>query len=598
MNKVFASSALAIAASVSVNAFAQGNEVIVFDPILVTPNRVPLKAGNTLASTSIITREDIERENPQDTLQLLSTLPSVQVVRNGATGQTANLYLRGTEADHTLVLIDGLRASAATNGATALQHLPVDQIERIEIVRGPRASLYGADTIGGVINIFTREAGPFALLEGGSHRSHKAAVGFGNDYGSWSLSGSATSFGTDGYDTSTLGQPDKDGYQEDSVAIQTAWKAREEDIVELSFFRSQGDVEFDDGTTEFINQSFVSSAQFDIGVRSRLSFTLGQTIDERDTSGSNPAFDKTTRDHVSTKLSLTRSNSISAIGFDYYNDKVDVEEAIAETQRSNLGVFGQHQILAGEWDAQLSARYDDNEAYGSEITGNVAVGRSIGQSSQLFLSYGTAFKAPTFNDLYNPDVAFSGITYSSNPELDSETSQSAEAGFRWQGEGKAASISAFHTDIDNLIVNQTADGISRPENVSKARIRGIEVSGSINLAGFSISGTGTLQDPEDQADGSLLPKRAKRSVAFSAATRLSRWNMLADLRYVGETGGGAFSAVPGYTVVGFSAERSLATDWSVRLDIENLFDHKYETTPNYPAPGRTVFLTIEWRPGS
>jgi len=604
MNRALTNTALAIAVSVSSSAYAQNLSTTTLDPILVTPNRFLLSADETLASTSLITKQDIARQKPRDTLQALNKLPGVQVVRNGAIGQSANLYLRGTEADHTLILIDGMRVSAATNGAAALQHVPVDQIQRIEVVRGPRASLYGADAIGGVIQVFTRESAPHASFGLGSRGSHRGSVGFGVDQEDWMLTGSAASVRADGYDTYDNDQPDEDGYKEDSVALRGKWQPADGTSLGLSVLRSYGEVEFDDGVvdgvdgvTDFVNQSVSASAQYDVSKTSDLSFKVGQAVDERETKSSNPAFDKTTRNHFSAKFLSRAVVGVSVIGVDYYNDQVDVETSIAETQRYNIGVFAQHQIVVGNWDSQLSLRYDDNEAYGAETTGSAAIGRSISENSRFFVSHGTAFKAPTFNDLYDPDLNLFGVTYSSNPDLNPETSRSTEAGLTWHQEGAEAAISAFYTDIDNLIANEVNNGVSRPENINEARIRGVELTGSFDFGGVRLSGVATLQDPEDLSDGSTLPKRAERTVTISAETTLNQWMVAMDLRYVGETGGGAFSAVPSYNVVGVSAERSLGEGWSGRVDIENAFDREYETTPDYPAPGRSVFLSIEWRPG-
>ena len=596
MHKAITTTALAVVASVPVHAYAQTGNTTELARILVTPNRAALTADETLASVSVITREDIEEQNPRDVVQLLENLPGAHIVRNGGPGQTANFYLRGTEADQTLILVDGMRFSAASNGAAALQHIPVDQIERIEVVRGPRASLYGADTIGGVIQIFTRASAPYASAGLGSRNAKRISAGFGEDSADWAFGGGASFFRTDGYDTSEFAEPDEDGYDEKSARLNGTWRPTETIGFDFSALRSFGTVQYDEGETDFVNQSVAVRSNLAISKKNELEIQIGQSRDRRDTKSANPAFDRTIRNQLSIEKALYEELAVTSFGIDYYIDNVDAEIELENSSRYNYGVFGQRQWFLGDWDIQIALRYDDNEAYGTHTTGSMAIGRKLTENSRFYLSHGTAFKAPSFNDLYDPDITIFGTTYVSNPDLKAEESRSSEVGLNWGNENIDITGSAFYTRVDNLITNVTRKSVSRPENIDNAKIRGVEAGASIAIGGWDLDASVTLQEPKDTDDGSILPKRAEHIASAAAATEIASWKVQGDFRYVGETGGGDFSSAPSYNVISVSAERELLAGWSLRFDLDNALNRHYETTPDYPAPGRTIFLGVHWEP--
>ncbi len=595
MKKLLACTSLALAASVSTSALAQIEPTTQLDTILVTPNRVDLAAKDTMASTTVITREEIERRNPRNLPDLIAGISGVHLTNSGGDGQPVSLFLRGTNSDHTLILVDGLRFNEASNGSTNLQHLPVSQIERIEVVRGPRASLYGADAVGGVIQIFTRDEGTIASAGYGSQNTRNLGIGFG--VGNVNLAASEKS--TDGYDTRTGGNSDDDGYEEKSLAVNGGKRLSQSTSLEFRGLRSQGEVEFDDGVTDFVNQSLSTGLKHQLSANGNMNLRVGQSVDERDTDDSlGGSYDRTIRRELSAVGSLGSPFSRASVGVDYYDDDLDTDDDFAETSRYNYGIFGQYQRFLGPWDLQLAARYDDNEAFGTETTGSAAVGRSLGSNARVFLSHGTAFKAPSFNDLYSPDLTFGGTTFSSNPDLDPEKSRSTELGFSWSDNQIESSVSVFYTKIDDLINNQTVGSVSKPQNIDQARIRGIETALSVRIHNWDLTASVTAQDPEDLSDGSILAKRSERLANLSASTMVGHWALQVDYRYVGETGGGQFSAVPSYAVAGLSLQRSLGEEWSVRLNVDNVFDKQYETNPGFPAPERTALFTLEWKPGA
>ena len=587
MNQPIACSALAVAVCATTGVYAQVLPVTTLDPILVTPNRISLTTDETLATTTVLTREDIEQRNPTDLPALLRDVNGIHVTNTGGRGQTISLFTRGTNSDHTLILIDGMRLNEATNGSTNLQHIPVDQIERIEVVRGPRASLYGADAIGGVVQIFTRKPQTSAALGVGTNNALDANVGFGatSDRGSYGIRGGVSS--TDGYDTKTTGSPDDDGYEEKSLTVNGRYDLTPRTEVDFQGMRSEGDVEFDNGVTDFRNQTAFFGLNQKVGSDGALTVRFGQSVDERQTKDEDlgDSFDRTMRDEITVKGTAKGDSFAASFGVDYYDDDVDTSGDYAETRRSNLGYFSQYQWSLGQWDLQLAARHDDNEAYGTENTGSFALGRSLGQAHSAFLSYGTAFKAPSFNDLYNETFG------SPNPDLVPETSETTEVGWKTRTGQTILTGAFYYTEAENLI-----EGFDPPENLGEVKIRGFELGFEYGGDDWRVSADATMQDAIDRSDGSDLPKRPGRSASLSVGRDYGQWTFNGFWNFVGKTGGGQFSAVPSYHVVNANLTYQLAPSWQLSMRIDNLLDRKYETVPGFPAAERLAMITLDWQP--
>ncbi|HEX2237619.1 MAG TPA: TonB-dependent receptor plug domain-containing protein, partial [Gammaproteobacteria bacterium] len=223
-------------------------------PINVTASRGAETTGETLASVTVITRKDIERQQPQTMLDLLRKQAGVDIATNGGLGTVSSVFLRGAESDQVLVLIDGVGAASSTSGTFAFQQLNPAQIERIEIVRGPRSNLYGSDAIGGVIQIFTRKLnGPNAVVEAGSYDTYRAQAGYGRgNRVHYSINGAyvySDSFSATN-PTSPFFNRDDDGYKEVSVTANLNAQLTKRASFALRGWRSDGEVEFDQGAID------------------------------------------------------------------------------------------------------------------------------------------------------------------------------------------------------------------------------------------------------------------------------------------------------------------------------------------------------------
>ncbi len=602
-------SSLLLAAAVCGGAQAQSLQ----EPIVITASRTPITADEALASVSVLTREQIEQSTAQDLPGLLNTLPGVSISRNGGRGQNSSLYLRGTNRDHVLVLVNGVRVGSATTGEPALGNLPLEQIERIEVVRGPRSTLYGSDAIGGVIQIFTRDDATFARVGGGTQNTVSASAGIGGRVGRASGGVSVSGFRTEGFDATDernfAPDPDRDGYRQRSLNLRGSFEATTDLTFDASLLHSEDTVEFDgtpdetDGTTRIatLGPDWLALPSW------RLRLTGAETLDDKDSRPFGGDRFATRRSQISWQNDFFLSDRETlTLGLDYRDDRIETDVtdrttgdplSYDKTSCENRAVFGQYQWYGDAWDLLAALRHDDNEAFGEVTTGNLAAGYRFANGVRVFAAHGTAFKAPSFNDLYYPDVGF----FRGNPNLRPERSHTSEVGieggdiWRWQ-------VNAFHTEVDDLIIFN--DG--RSENVNEARIGGAEASLTTTLAGADARLGMTLLDAEvldaeeDATIGNELPRRPPYSVHLSLARDLGPVRAGASVSYNSESFDELSNTteLDAYTVVDLSAAWQVAPDWTLRGEVTNLFDEDYQTADTYNAPGRAVFVSVNWQPAA
>lgn len=583
------------------------------DPVIVTATRTAQTADESLASVTVVTRADIERRQAQSVQDLLRGEPGVSIANNGGPGKSTSVFLRGTESDHVLVLIDGVKVGSATLGTAAFQDIPVEQIERIEIVRGPRSSLYGSEAIGGVIQIFTRKGAgapaPFLSLGGGTYHTYNASAGVsGGGERSW-FNVSASGIDTDGFNACTgkpspggagcfTNEPDRDGYTNVSGSARAGYRFANGTEVDVNALRAEGKNQFDGG---FVNES--KSVQQVAGSRLRFSpaapwnvtLAAGRSRDESDNfkDGTFRSRFDTTRDTLSFQndISIGTAQLLTA-GVDYQDDAIDSSVAYPVTERDNKGVFAQHQARIARQDVQLSLRRDDNKQFGHFTTGGAAWGYGLGNGLRLTASYGTAFKAPTFNELYFPGFG--------NANLRPEESRSTEVGIRGNTGAGGWSLNAYQTDVDELIAFDAAT--FAPANIDHARIRGLETMFDTRLAEWEIKTRLTLLDPENRSaganQGNVLPRRAERALRLDLDRTLGKYRVGTTLVAEGRRFDDLANTreMGGYATVDLRAEYAFATALRAQARMENVFDKEYETAAFFNQPGRGIYLTLRYQP--
>ena len=611
MSRLALPAALVLAAPAMLShSVAHAEDATEIGPVVVTATRTARTVDASLASVTVIERADIERLQAQSVPDLLRGAQGIQVSNSGGAGKVTELYLRGTAADHVLVLIDGVKIGSATAGTTAWQDLPIDQIERIEVVRGPRSSLYGSEAIGGVIQIFTRKGGgalrPSLSLGGGSYRSADAAANLsgGGDQGWWSLGTSYQSTqgfnacdGVPGLAGCFTDEPDPDGYRNLSGSARGGYRFGDRGELDLFWFGTKAQTRFDGS---FVNGT--KTGQQVIGAKGRfspldpwdLTLSVGQSLDNSDNTldGDFVSRFDTLRDTASLQSDVTLgAGQILTLGADWQNDRIDSAEDYVEDSRDNVGVFGQAQASLGGHDLSASLRQDDNQQFGCHATGSAAWGYTLAGGVRLLATYGTAFKAPTFNDLYFPLFG--------NPDLVPEQSRSAELGasgalgrLRW-------SLNAYETNVDDMIVFGPS---FIPENIDQARIRGLELGLAGRVADWSLNANLTLLDPINETtgpdDGNLLPRRAQQSARLDLDRRIGPWGLGLSLIGVGRRYDDAANSrrLDPYATLDLRAEYAFTKAWRIQSRLENLFDADYETAAYYNQPGRGLYVTVRYEP--
>ncbi len=571
------------------------------EEIVVTATRTARTADETLAAVTVITRKDIERTQAQSVQEVLAGQVGISITNSGGGGKSTGVFIRGTEDEHVLVLVDGIKVGSATTGKAAFQDIPVDLIERIEIVRGPLSSLYGSEAIGGVIQIFTRKGGgdttPVASVMLGNYGTRQASAAVtGGGADNW-FNVRASHFKTDGFSAQNGTELDADGYRNTAFNLRGGHRFKPGTELDIHLLRAEGKNEYD-GTSSNESESvqFALGANFKYRVHDywNTRFALGQSRDESDNflNGVYKTTFNTRRDTVSWQNDLdVGPRRQLTLGVDYQQDKVTSSTNYTVKGRDNTGLFAQLMAGTGIHDFKLSLRQDDNSQFGDATTGNAAWGMELGNDLRGRLSYGTAFKAPTFNELYYPGFG--------NATLQPEKSKSLEAGLSGRHRTGRWSFNLYETHIDDLI---SFDGTTNPSNAS-ARIRGIEAKTQAQLAGWDINANVTLQDPENRSNtankGKVLNRRAEKSLRLDLDRRFGAWNLGGTFRAEGRRYDNLANTtkLPGYSLIDLHAETRLAKDWLFQAKVENLLDKNYQTVSGYNQPGSGVYLTLRYQPG-
>lgn len=605
-------SALAAALSLLIAPAHAASDATDLDSVVVTASRTAQPAGRALASVTVIDRARIERLQPASLQELLRGEAGVSIANNGGAGKQTSLFLRGTDSDHTLVLVDGLKAGSATSGGAAFQDIPVDQIERIEIARGPFSSLYGSDAIGGVIHIFTRRPAtgfdPSLSVGAGSRGAFRALAGLaGRGENAWySLqAGHETTDGIDAYRGNpafaafeTL-DPDRDGYRNTSVTARAGTRIGEAWTVEGHVLRADGHAGYDGFTDEADVVQQVAGARVHYAPTARVGVTLngGRTVDRANAYAGgqfSSRFD-TLRELGSLQADLGIGPGTLTTGFDWKRDQVDSSTPYDVDTRHTRGLFAQWQQEAGAHAFRLSARRDDDTQFGGYGTGAASWGWDFTPGLRLTANLGTAFKAPSFNELYFPGYG--------NPLLEPETSRSAELGLRGRSGALGWSLNAFETRIEELITHNPDIGqFGGPDNIERARIRGVETTAQGDVAGWTLRGSATWLDPRNDGSGinrgNVLPRRARHAGRIDVDRHFGEWSVGASVTGEGRRFDNVSNTIRmgGYATADLRLGFDFAPAWSLLLTASNVFDRRYETAAYYNQPGRGWFLNLRYRP--
>jgi len=576
--------------------------------IIVTANRTSQNSADLLSSVKVISRADINLSSANSVAELLNEVNGLQISQNGGAGQATSLFSRGTNSGHTLVIIDGQRISSATLGQVPFADLAIEQVERIEVIKGPRAALWGSDAIGGVIQIFTRKLadGEIAADLGfGNMSQQQLSISGALGHGDGSTTFTASTKSSDGYDVFEGAEDDDDGYNRENISIvgqqtltpnwQLTWLAKYD----------QGESDYDNafgGANEssFENQQWQLSAHQNDGNWNQNIF-IGQQKNESSTFGNGVTekegtFFQTKRLQASWLGGYQLSNQVTAnLGFDLIDEEVDSKTPYDVTQRDIKAAFTRLAFDNNNIILDGALRYDDIEGVDSEVTYNFSAGLRFAQDTLISLNIGSGFKAPSFNDLYYPE----GLYSYGNPDLVAETSDSIELLVKSEFSNINAELSIFSTEIDNLIEWQPDENYAyHPINVNKAEIEGVELTLDSEFLGLNHQAQLSYLDAKDGNTKEPLIRRAKHTASYQVSQTWEKLNLLASVNYQGEREDSEWPGtitLPSHTLVNISAAYQVTTDWSVALKVNNLFDKDYVTNNNYIGQPVQYLFTVSYR---
>ena len=596
---------------------AHAQESVHSDNVVVTASRFPQSRDAVLRDVTVITQDEIERAGQTTLTELLQMQPGVEVSSNGGAGKASNVYLRGTNADHVVVLIDGLRLNSATTGTTAFEQIPLSQIERIEILRGPASSLYGADAIGGVIQIFTKRGDGStafnAFVGAGTAQTRRAEAGFSTSLNGTSLSvqlGHQEDNGLSAKNATTGADADHDPYRNTSLSTTVSHRFNADHDLTLQLFAADSRNHYDSSSTVLANQYRIAHADnrlLSVGVTSRnrllpwwnSTLRIGSGKDKADNLTQTVAGVRATSRFETDQFQATWQNDLSlplgtlTLAYDRLEQRIDSNNQYTLKSRDNNGWLASYVAEAGAHGIQASARRDDNSQFGLNTTGGLAYGYRITPEWRASASVGTAFKAPTFNQLYYPGFG--------NDDLQPERSRNRELALRYRTGHANAGLTVFHNKIKDMIVfNPT------PVNLSKADLLGATLDGVWYFGRWKASGNLTVQSPRDEDTDNLLPRRSQRHGAAGLAYQGRDWRAGVEVLGVSQRYNNAANTKPigGYALVNLTAEYQIAGDWQVEARANNVFDKRYQqayvsntpTSLTYEMPGANLFIGLRWQP--
>ncbi|RBP32295.1 vitamin B12 transporter [Marinobacter pelagius] len=573
---------------------AQSSDDEALDPIVVTATVGPETIGEGLSSVAEISEREIDKWQPLEFQDVLASQPGIAISGNGALGKQTTVFIRGHESDATVLLVNGIRIRSATTGSPAWQFLPPQLISRVEIVRGSSSSLYGSDAMGGVVQAFTmpESEGTRGWVEtsAGNLDTQNYSAGFSSIDDHSALNVGVNRFRTEGAPVIEGGE-DKP-YDSNSGTFSASHEFTNGIRTNVTYLGAEGSAEYEGGYNDFVLQ--VAGVGVDVPVTEnwRTSLKFSDARDVLDDYGAFP-FEVTTKTRTSRIENwLTAGVHEFVVGAETMTDQVEASTNYVETSRANDALFGQALLTFGPSDLHLSARRDDNEAYGTHETWGVAYGYQFDSHHRIRLSSGTAFKAPTFNDLYYP-FGFG------NPDLAPEESISFEAGLEGNYQNWFWDAAIYHSEVDNLIVYDSQAG--KPLNVEKARLKGMELLVGWQRDGWRTKAVASLGDFVNREDGSQLIRRPEQSIRVDVDKDFGRWYAGTSVRAESHRFDEVFSRIriPGYAVWNVRAGISFDGGWQISASIDNVLDNEYalaqyDGSRNYISAGRTALLSVRY----
>jgi vitamin B12 transporter len=600
--------------------------------VFVTATRTPISKKNVIADITIISEEEIKLAGSSSLPELLQRQPGIEISNNGGQGKVSTLFLRGASSTHSVILLDGIRIDSATAGLTAIENIPLSQIEKIEIVRGPASSLYGQDAIGGVIQIFTKKGlngfKPYISYGYGKYNTSIAQGGIrggGGDKTSYAINlSSQSSTGFSAFEPNTnpaaaanIYNLDKDGYRNKSVSASLSHKINEKLDINFQYFLSQGKNKYDnryanwDPSIDWKNtqdqESLSGTVNSQLTNYWKSSFRVGLGIDDyvekqRYISGATTEVDnvyKTIQNQITWQNDLILPLGSLVLLYDKLDQKINVTDtSYSKKDRQNDAYMIGYNLNQANHNFQANVRKDFNSVYRDATTGNIGYSYAMNSNWSIASSFGTAFRSPTFNYLYAGSYA--------NPDLQPEKSKNVEAQLKYQSDAEFFSFVTFKNKITDFIISDSTTNF-RPYNINTAEIYGATVSSSHFMNHFQVKSSFTVQSPMNESADKYLPRRSNFFGTVGLNYFIQNWNLGFEATGSGNRYNDAANLfnIPGYIKTNLFADYQINKNLTMNARVDNVlgknYTYAYEGNPTtdgfrYQTPSQSFFISLRYEP--
>ena len=599
--------------------------------VFVTATRTSIPKKNVIADITLISEEEIKLAGSSSLPELLQRQPGIEISNNGGQGKVSTLFLRGASSTHSVILLDGIRIDSATAGLTAIENIPLSQIEKIEIVRGPASSLYGQDAIGGVIQIFTKKGlngfKPYISFGYGKYNTSIAQGGIrgGDDTTSYAINlSSQNSRGFSAFEpntnpaaTANIYNLDKDGYRNKSVSASLSHKINEKLDINFQYFLSQGKNKYDnrfansDPSIDWKNtqdqESLSGTVNSQLTNYWKSSFRVGLGIDDyvekqRSISYVTREVDnvyKTIQNQITWQNDILLPLGSLVLLYDKLDQKINVTDtSYSKKDRQNDAYMIGYNLNQANHNFQANVRKDFNSVYRDATTGNIGYLYAMNSNWSIASSFGTAFRSPTFNYLYAGSYA--------NPDLQPEKSKNIEAQLKYQSDAEFFSFVTFKNKITDFIISDGTTGY-RPYNINTAEIYGATVSSSHFMNHFQVKSSFTVQSPMNESADKYLPRRSNFFGTVGLNYFIQNWNLGFEATGSGNRYNDAANLfnIPGYIKTNLFADYQINKNLTMNARVDNVlgknYTYAYEGNPTtdgfrYQTPSQSFFISLRYEP--
>ena len=571
------------------------------EEVVVTPARYSQSVKEVVPSVIIINREMIKRSPSLDIAGLLRWHAGLEIGRTGGIGQQTSVFIRGTNSNHSTVLINGIKMNSATTGGGALGMINTSVIERIEVVKGPRSTVYGSEAVGGVINIITADSGlgrsaDLRVTHGRyATNGQSMNLSYGNDRASADLSFSKLDTG--GFPARAESNSDH-GHDNETFDVNIRAKAGAGELV-FGFWQADGNTEYDSfGDLDQDRKNNILKAGLTLPVTENWLSTLSISR-VKDEVRQNQANFLGDRDYAYTdrvvydwENSFKLYDNVLVFGVSLAGEDTD-SLSFGTSYREDTDIYSVYlneQFVHDRHSLYTATRYTNHEDFDDAMTWNLEYGYSLADKTKLFASIGTGFRAPDSNARFG---------FGGNPDLKEETSRSIEAGIRYDMNAfSTISLRVFENKIDDLIETVAIDPenfIYENRNVETARTRGLELTFSHQSGPWNLSLEGIMQNPRNETEDSRLLRRAKRTLTGSLAYTREKYFVQLNGLVTSERRDFGGVSMSGYGLIDISAGYHFPYV-TLALKAENLFDKEYELAAGYNQPGQSIFAEFQFKP--